>query len=106
MTQKKGFCLSEKIKECSKQLKADLGIIPYSDVAQPEKFAEMSMSDVEENINDFIEVINSLNKEFIRRRIADFEELQKENYLDLNILGILEGLRAKMEKDAGEELLK
>ena len=37
------------------QLKADLGIAPYSDVEQPEKYVGMSEKEAEENINDFID---------------------------------------------------
>jgi len=39
------------------QLKADLGIIPHSDLEQPEKFANMNMKEAEQNIDDFKEVL-------------------------------------------------
>jgi hypothetical protein len=45
------------IRELVNQLKADMGILPYSDLEQPEKFGNMTMSMVEENINDFQEVL-------------------------------------------------
>lgn len=47
----------EGIEKLIKQLKSDLGILPYSDISQPEKFANMSMKDVEENIDNFQEVL-------------------------------------------------
>jgi len=49
--------MEKKIKSYVKQLKADLGIVPYSDPTQPEKFGNMTMNQVEENIDDFEEVI-------------------------------------------------
>ncbi len=49
--------IEKEIKEGIKQLKVDLGILPYSDIGQPEKFANMSMKEAEENIDDFQEVI-------------------------------------------------
>ena len=56
---KLGQKLKKEIEELIKQLKSDLGIIPYSDINDPGKFAGMSMSMVEENIDDFQEVLLS-----------------------------------------------